>query len=223
MAIELLHLQPGSESMQPLCQIGICLAIVCTMPGSGAQNVATVARDSTGEGTDTAPAVSPVGPRTSQMILGPSDVIHINVWKNTDVSETVTVGPDGFVALPLLGALQVSGLTAKEVEKLIGSQLATYIVNPQVTVSIVDIRSRQVYILGQVSKPGSFPLIAPVHVLQLIAQAGGLTTYANRKGIVVLRPEEGTVKKIPFNYNRVIRGDGKQNIMLQPGDTVVVP
>jgi len=157
------------------------------------------------------------------MILGPADVIHINVWKNTDVSETVTVEPDGFVALPLVGALRVSGQTAEEVEKLISSRLATYIMNPQVTVSIVDIRSRQVYILGQVSKPGSFPLIAPVHVLQLIAQAGGLTTYANRKNIVVLRPEEGSVKKIPFNYNRVIRGDDKQNIMLQPGDTVVVP
>jgi len=211
--------------MRQLCQIGVgCLAIFCMMPGSGAQGVATVARDSTGGGADPAPAVSPVPPpRTSQMILGPSDVIHINVWKNTDVSETVTVGPDGFVALPLLGALQVSGLTSEEVEKLIGSRLAGYIVNPQVTVSIVDIRSRQVYILGQVSKPGSFPLIAPVHVLQLIAQAGGLTTYANRKGILVLRQEEGTVKKIPFNYNRVIRGEGQQNIMLQPGDTVVVP
>ena len=211
--------------MRQLCQIGVgCLAIFCMMPGSGAQSVATLAHNSPGGGADTAPAVSPMAPpRTSQMILGPADVIHINVWKNTDVSETVTVEPDGFVALPLVGALRVSGQTAEEVEKLISSRLATYIMNPQVTVSIVDIRSRQVYILGQVSKPGSFPLIAPVHVLQLIAQAGGLTTYANRKNIVVLRPEEGSVKKIPFNYNRVIRGDDKQNIMLQPGDTVVVP
>src|SRR5579863_9183066 len=172
LAIELLHLLAGFESMRLLCHIGIgCFAIFCMTPGSMGQDVAAVARDSASGATDTATVVSPVAPlRGSQMILGPSDVIHINVWKNTDVSETVTVGPDGFIALPLLGALQVSGLTAEGVEKLISSGLATYIVNPQVTVSIVDIRSRQVYILGQVSKPGSFPLIAPVHVLQLIAQ-----------------------------------------------------
>jgi polysaccharide export outer membrane protein len=160
---------------------------------------------------------------SSEVVLGPSDVIHISVWKNSDLSQTVTVGPDGFVSLPLVGNVQVAGLTSDQLAKMIASQLATYVVSPQVTVSIVEIRSRQVYVLGQVAKPGSFPLIAPIHVLQLIAQAGGLTSYANRKGIVVLHSEQGNIRKIPFNYNNVVRGDGKQNIVLQPGDTVFVP
>ena len=160
---------------------------------------------------------------SSQMVLGPSDVIHISVWKNSDLSQTVTVGPDGFVSLPLVGNVEVAGFTSDQLGQMIASRLTTYVVSPQVTVSIVEIRSRQVYVLGQVSKPGGFPLIAPIHVLQLIAQAGGLTTYANRKGIVVLRSEQGSIRKIPFNYNNVVRGDGKQNIVLQPGDTVYVP
>lgn len=201
------------------------VATLCLAGGAAAQNVASVTHDSNNSATpDTVPAASqsPL-PRSSQMVLGPADVVHVNVWKNIDLSETVTVGPDGFVSLPLLGDVQVAGQTAEELGKLIATRLIAFIVNPQVTVSIVDIRSRQVYILGQVGKPGSFPLIAPIRVLQLIAEAGGLTTYANRKAIVVLRSQMGTVKKMRFDYNRVIRGDDKENIILQPGDTVVVP
>lgn len=159
----------------------------------------------------------------SQFVLGTSDVIRVNVWKNLELSQTVTVGPDGFVSLPLLGDVQVLGLTSEQLAKILASRLTTYIVNPQVTVSIVDIRSRQVYILGQVGKPGGFPLITPIHVLQLIAEAGGLTNFANRKAIVILRPEDAGVKRIPFNFDKVVHGDGRQNIELQPGDTVVVP
>ncbi|WP_263357930.1 polysaccharide biosynthesis/export family protein [Acidicapsa ligni] len=162
-------------------------------------------------------------PAVSQFILGAADIIRINVWKNTELSQTVTIGPDGFVSLPLLGDVHVSGMTANELGAVIASRLSSFIVSPQVTVSVVDIHSRQVYVLGQVNKPGGYPLIAPITVLQLIAQAGGLNTYANRKGIVILRATKDNVQKIPFNYNNVIHGNAKQNIDLQPGDTVVVP
>jgi polysaccharide export outer membrane protein len=204
-------------------QLGFAVTL-CLSAASWGQNVANV-----GQG----PAINPASDlptatqlhatSSSQMVLGPSDVIHISVWKNSDLSQTVTVGPDGFVSLPLVGNVEVAGLTSDQLGQMIASRLTTYVVSPQVTVSIVEIRSRQVYVLGQVSKPGGFPLIAPIHVLQLIAQAGGLTTYANRKGIVVLRSEQGSIRKIPFNYNNVVRGEGKQNIVLQPGDTVYVP
>ncbi len=160
---------------------------------------------------------------SSQFLLGAADVVRINVWKDLELSQTVTVGPDGFVSLPLLGDVQVAGMTADQLGKVLATRLTTYIVNPRVTVSVVDIRSRQVYILGQVGKPGGFPLVAPTNVLQLIAQAGGLTNYANRKGIVVLRQSKDGNKKIHFNYNNVTHGDATQNISLQPGDTVVVP
>lgn len=158
----------------------------------------------------------------SQFILGVADVIHINVWKNTDLSQTVTIGPDGFVSLPLLGELHVVGMTANQLAQEISSRLKTYVVSAEVTVSVVDIRSRQVYVTGQVGRPGAYALIAPISVLQLIAQAGGLTTFANRKGIVILRGSGGSVQRLTFNYNSAIRGDTKQNISLQPGDTVIV-
>jgi polysaccharide export outer membrane protein len=159
----------------------------------------------------------------SQLILGAADIIHVNVWKTPELSQTLTVGPDGFVSLPLLGEVHVAGMTANELAQTLTGKLGTYIMNPQVTVSVVDIRSRQAYILGQVGKPGGYPLVSPTTVLQLIAQAGGLSTYANRKGIVILRSSKEGTQTIRFNYNSVIHGDGKQNMVLQPGDTVVVP
>ncbi len=160
---------------------------------------------------------------TSQFTLGPADVIHVSVWKNTDLSQTVTVGPDGFISLPLLGDVHVAGLTANQLAKDLSSRLSAYVVSAQVTVSVVEIRSRQVYVTGQVGKPGGYPLIYPITVLQLIAQAGGLGTFANRKGIIVLRGTNGNSQRLSFNYVAAIHGDSKQNIVLQPGDTVIVP
>jgi polysaccharide export outer membrane protein len=160
---------------------------------------------------------------TSQFTLGPADVIRVNVWKNTDLSQTVTVGPDGFVSLPLLGDVHVAGMTANELAHSLSSQLTSYVVSAQVTVSVVEIRSRQVYVTGQVGRPGGYPLVAPITVLQLIAQAGGLNTFANRKAIIVLRGSSGSTQRLHFNYVAAIHGDDKQNITLQPGDTVVVP
>jgi polysaccharide export outer membrane protein len=160
---------------------------------------------------------------SSQFVIGPADVIRLNVWKNLELSQTVTVTPDGFISIPLLGDVHVAGMTAHELAESLSSRLHSFVVSPQVTVSIIDIRSRQVYVLGQVGKPGGFPLVAPLTVLQLIAQAGGLTNYANRKAIVILRPDSNGSQKLSFNYNNVVHGDSRQNIVLQPGDTVVVP
>jgi polysaccharide biosynthesis/export protein len=174
-------------------------------------------------GTSGKPAsTDPQGPSAgSQYTLGPADIIRVNVWKSPDLSQTVTVGPDGFVSLPLLGDVRAAGLTANQLAQDLSSRLSSYVVSAQVTVSIVDIRSRQVFVTGQVGKPGAYPLVAPLTVLQLIAQAGGLNTFANRKGIFVLRGSKG--ERLKFNYNNAIHGDVKQNINLQPGDTVIVP
>jgi polysaccharide biosynthesis/export protein len=162
-------------------------------------------------------------PASSQYTLGVADVIRVNVWKSADLSQTVTVGPDGFVSLPLLGDVHAAGLTANQLAQDLSSRLGSYVVSAQVTVSVVDIRSRQVFVTGQVGKPGAYPLIAPITVLQLIAQAGGLNTFANRKGIFVLRGTKMDVQKLKFNYTSAIHGDAKQNIDLQPGDTVIIP
>jgi polysaccharide export outer membrane protein len=223
MAIQLLN--GTSEPMLHIRRFSLWyLATICLPAASWGQNVETaVCGPMVASASDIPASSQSPSANSPQMTLGPSDVIRLTVWKNPDLSQTITIAPDGFISLPLVGNVQAVGLTSGQLEKTIAARLATYVVNPEVTVGIVEIRSRQVYILGQVSKPGSFPLIVPIHVLQLIAQAGGLTTYANRKGIVVLRPEQGGLKKISFNYNDVVRGDGKENIVLQPGDSVFVP
>jgi len=189
------------------------------------QNVAAVqpSSDPGSASTSTSTSALPVPSVSSQLILGPADIIRINVWKNIDLTQTVTIGPDGFISLPLLGDVHVAGMTANQLAQELKSKLASYVVSAPVTVSVVDIRSRQVFMTGQVGKPGGYPLIAPITVLQLIAQAGGLTTFANRKDIVVLRNVGGSVQRLKFNYNNAVHGDPKQNISLQPGDTVIVP
>jgi polysaccharide export outer membrane protein len=184
-----------------------------------------------GAGTKTRPTedasqpatAASVGATSSRYTLGAADVIRVNVWKNADLSQTVTIGPDGFVSLPLLGDVHAAGLTADQLAKDLSSRLTSYVVNAQVTVSVVEIRSRQVFITGQVGKPGAYPLIVPITVLQLIAQAGGLNTFANRKGIFILRGISGNVQRMKFNYTGAIRGDVRQNINLQPGDTIIIP
>lgn len=160
---------------------------------------------------------------SSQFTIGVADILRVNVWKNPDLSQTVTVDPDGFVSLPLLGNVNVAGLSTDQLSTLLTGKYASYVVTPQVTVSVVDIRSRAVFVMGQVGKAGSYPLLAPTTVLQLIAQAGGLTPFAKRKSIYVLRASMGQSEKIPFNYVKVLKGDSHANIVLQPGDTIIVP
>ena len=162
-------------------------------------------------------------PQISQYTLGAADIVHVNVWKSAELSQTVTIGPDGFVSLPLLGDVQAAGLTTNQLAKDLGSRLSTYVVSAQVTVSVVEMRSRQVFVTGQVGRSGSYPLIAPLTVLQLIAQAGGLTTFADRKRIFILRETKGQTQRLTFNYSSATHGDRKQNIDLEPGDTVIVP
>jgi polysaccharide biosynthesis/export protein len=209
------------------------LAASCFFAGSGAaQNVALA-----GNGGGATPVEAPSAAHAdlqsgtpakapgevSQYLIGPADVIHISVWKNNDLSQTVTVGPDGFVSLPLLGDVHVAGNTANQLSVMLGERLASYVVKAQVTVSVVEIRSRQVFVMGQVGKPGGYPLIAPLTVLQVIAQAGGLNVFAHRKAILVLRASDAGAQRLKFDYVAALNGDAKQNIVLQPGDTVVVP
>ena len=207
--------------------LAVSLVALC-FPALSAQNMARTeppapARDNSAHPEPTTGSAAHGPFVTSQYVLGTADVIHVNVWKSAELSQTVTVGPDGFVSLPLLGDIHVAGLTTSELAGQIASKMKEYVVNAQVSVSIVEIRSRQVFITGQVGKPGAYPLISPITVLQLIAQAGGLNTFANRKGIFVLRTATAQAQKLPFNYITALRGDMKQNVTLQPGDTVIIP
>lgn len=158
-------------------------------------------------------------------VIGPGDILSITVWKEADLSRTVAVRPDGRISLPMLGELTASGHTGLELQRFIEVKLRTYVRNPQVNVSIEQIKSRTFNVLGKVSKAGSFELTKPTRVLDAIAMAGGFLEFAHVTKIYVLRrSEEGSQSMIRFNYKRVIKGqDEAMNIALQPGDTVVVP
>ena len=158
---------------------------------------------------------------SNEFELGIGDVIHISVWRESEFTETAVVRPDGRISMQLAGEVPVAGKSALDAQSLIRSLLLKYITDPKVTVSIVEIHSRQVFITGQVQRPGAYPLLGEFNVLQLIASAGGLTPYAHKKGIVILDTYNHPVSR--FDYSSAVKGSPKQAMMLHPGETVVVP
>ncbi|HXY51038.1 MAG TPA: polysaccharide biosynthesis/export family protein [Terriglobales bacterium] len=157
--------------------------------------------------------------------MGAADVLAVNVWKEPDISRTVTVRSDGKITLPLVGELQAGGLTPRQLEQEITRKLTSYISEPEVTVIVQDSKSQHINILGQVVRPGSYLLTNSMTVLDAIAIAGGFKDFAKQKGIYILRNQpDGTQVKLPFNYKDVIKGKNTtQNVRLAPSDTVVVP
>src|SRR6266481_3851307 len=157
-------------------------------------------------------------------IVGESDVLRVNVWKEPEVSQTVVVRTDGSISLPLINEVRVSGMTPIQIQIMVAEKLKNFLNNPQVTVTVTDIRSKRAFITGEVVRPGTYALNAQTTILQLIAQAGGFTPFAKKDGIVVLRTEDGKQSRLKFKYKEVVQGKKtEQNIALHPGDTVVVP
>jgi len=169
---------------------------------------------------DTKPAdVAPQG-----YIVGESDVIRVNVWKEPEVSQTVVVRTDGSISLPLINEVKVAGMTPMQIQILVAEKLKSFLNSPQVTVTVTEIHSKKAFITGEVARPGGYSLNTETTVLQLIAQAGGFTVFAKRDGIVVLRVADGKSVRLHFKYKEVVNGKNtEQNIALHPGDTVVVP
>ena len=165
------------------------------------------------------------GPSDDAYVIGANDVLAISVWKEPDISRSVPVRSDGKISLPLVGELQASGQTPRQLEQEISKRLQSYISEPEVTVIVADSKSQKVNILGMVVKPGAYLLTSSTTVLDAIAMAGGFKDFAKQKSVYVLRQApDGIQKRIPFNYKEVIKGKNpEQNIRLQTGDTVVVP
>ncbi len=160
----------------------------------------------------------------STYVIGPQDVLDINVWKEPEVSRMVPVRPDGKISLPLLNDIQAAGLTPMQLQTTITEGLRKFITGPQVTVIVREINSRRIYVLGEVSRPGAFPMIPNMTVLQALSTAGGFTQFARMNAVYVLRSENGKQSTYPFNYKEVVRGlRPEQNFILRPGDTIVVP
>lgn len=168
------------------------------------------------------PAGAPVVP--AGYVIGVEDVLSVVFWKDKEMSADVVVRPDGKISLPLLNDVQAAGSTPEQLGQALVAASSKYIEQATVTVIVKEINSRKVFILGQVAKPGAFPLIGTMNVLQLIALAGGVLEYADAKNVTVVRKENGEERRFKFNYKDVVKGKNEQqNIQLQPGDTVVVP
>ncbi|MGH9528541.1 MAG: polysaccharide biosynthesis/export family protein [Terriglobales bacterium] len=155
-------------------------------------------------------------------VIGPEDTVHVSVWKEADLTTTLPVRPDGMISLPLLNDVQAAGLTPMELAASITTKLKKYLEDPRVTVVVTAINSKRVYVTGEVLHSGSVTLMPDMTVLQALASAG-FTQFANTKKIYVLRTENGKQQKFPVNYKNLLRGDAAGNILLQAGDTIVVP
>ena len=165
-------------------------------------------------------------------IIGPADVLAINVWAEPEVSRNVPVRPDGKISLPLVGEVEASGSTALQLQSELTNKLRAYLANPEVTVIVQQINSQKFNVVGEVQRPGTYPLAKPMTVLDAIATAGGFRDFAKVTKIYVLRrplpgnKSTGASKytRLPFNYKDVIKGKHvEQNAELESGDTVVVP
>jgi polysaccharide biosynthesis/export protein len=172
-----------------------------------------------------APAAGSVAPL--DFVIGPDDVLSISFWRDKELSADVVVRPDGKISLPLINELQAAGLTPEQLRLAVTEAASKYVEDPTVSVVVRTINSRKVYVVGQVNKPGIYPLAGPMSVVQLIALAGGLTEYADRENIVIVRAErrpDGEPLSVRVNYNDLMkRKNLKQNIDLKAGDTIMIP
>jgi len=216
----------SAKQYRLLLTAGVCLAL---LSGLWAQTGTGSTAGSTKPGTSAPDAASPVAaaakPHDDTFVIGADDVLAINVWKEPEVSRSIPVRSDGKISLPLVGELQAAGQTPRQLEQAIAAKLQSYISEPEVTVIVQEIKSQKFNVLGQVSRPGSYPLSNTVTILDAIALAGGFRDFAKQKSIYVLRQNpKGDPIRLPFNYKEVIKGrNPSQNIKLEPGDTIYVP
>ncbi len=202
------------------CKVAIVLLLAAAVPLTleGQQSSKAAGGNASG-----APATSGAPSNSSTYVIGPTDALEVNVWKEPDVTRAVTVRPDGKISLPLINDVQAAGLTPMELASKIEEALKRFITNPQVTVTVTAPNSQKVFVVGEVTRPGEVKLLPGMTVLDALASAGGPTQFANSKKITLLRTEGAKKVRYPFNYNAALKGNLNQNIALKPGDTIVVP
>lgn len=191
-----------------LAALGMLLALWC---------VATV-------GADEAAALEPSILSGTDYQVQPGDSMFISVWREETLQREVTVQPDGGIRFPLAGEIDATGLSLAEIEQAVAARLSQFIPEPVVSVSLLQSLGNRIYVLGRVNNPGEYVVSRNVDVLQALALAGGLTPFAKQKDIRIIRGQEGAQRVFHFDFAEVKKGqDLQQNILLRPGDTVVVP
>jgi polysaccharide export outer membrane protein len=213
------------NSARQLCW-GICLMATlssCLWAQKPAEAPKQMASAALPAAESSAPAIA--DKNRQQYVIGNDDVLAINVWKEPEITRSLPVRSDGKISLPLIGEVQAAGNTPPKLEQEIASRLRNFIAEPDVTVIVQQVNSQKFSVLGQVNKPGAYPLANSATVLDAIAIAGGFRDFAKKKSMYVLRDNgDGSSTRITFNYNQAVKGDGRaQNVRLAPHDTVVVP
>jgi polysaccharide biosynthesis/export protein len=168
----------------------------------------------------TAPEGANAAVDPNKYLIGPEDILFIKVWREPDFTLAVAVRPDGKITMPLIGEIQAAQQTPIQLTKTLAESLTKYINTPDVTVSVMEVRSKKYYIDGEVNRPGSFPLVTPTKILEALSHAGGFRDFANTKKIRILRGD----KVFFFNYKDVTNGKRlEQNILVENGDHIIVP
>jgi polysaccharide export outer membrane protein len=196
----------------------LALAGLMTATGFAQSGSKPAASETAGATASTSTALPP------DYRIGPEDVISVVFWREKDMSADVVVRPDGKISLPLLNDVQAAGYTPDQLRGRLMEAAAKFVEEPNASVVVKAVNSRKVYITGMVTKPGAFPLVTAMNVVQLIAQAGGLQEYADSKNILIVRHEGEKTTSFKFNYKDFLNQKNlQQNIALRPGDTVAVP
>jgi polysaccharide export outer membrane protein len=159
-----------------------------------------------------------------EYVIGVADVLRIDVWKSPDLTVSVPVRPDGKISMPLVDNVQADGLTTAELKELLTRELAEYVANPDVTVTVIQINSKRVNVIGEVSRPGPVSLQSRLRVLDAISQSGGFNPFADKKRIKLIRNGPDGLGEYRFDYDAYVAGKAPgTNLLLEPGDTIVVP
>jgi polysaccharide export outer membrane protein len=166
---------------------------------------------------------NPAKPPDEFYVIGPGDALGIHLWKEPTLSGSVKVRPDGFITLPLVNEVQVVGLTTNQVRKILEEKYKGFINDPFVTIRVEGVASSEIFLIGQVNKPGAYPASGNDTILQLLTRAGGLTIFADQADIRVVRRDGEKVREYIVDYNAILKGDLKQDILLRPGDRIIVP
>ena len=166
---------------------------------------------------------NPAKPPEEFYAIGAGDALNVHVWKEPTLSGTVKVRPDGFITLPLVNEVQVVGLTTGQLRKILEEKYKDYTIDPFVTIRVEGIASSEVFLVGQVTKPGALPLNGNETLLQILTRAGGLALFADRSNLRVVRRDSDKITEYIVDYDAIIKGDLKQDILLRPGDRIIVP
>jgi polysaccharide export outer membrane protein len=202
----------------------LIVALLAPALFSSAQNKMPSSQDTTKPAAPVVPApIVPAPVVPDSYVIGESDVVTVNVYKEPTVSGSLLVRPDGMISLPLLGDIKAAGKTPLQLADEVTAKLKKYIQDPNVTVTVQGINSKKVYLMGEVGRTGPLELTPGMTLLQAIATAGGLSPFANAKKIYILRIVDGKQQKIFVQYKQALRGDLSLNLPLNPGDTIVVP